>query len=31
MMARQLSVAVRGLRQPPLGHELHGEVGSDES
>jgi hypothetical protein len=33
MMARQLSVAVpvgdadRGLRQPPPGHELHGEAG----
>ena len=31
MMARQLGVAFRGLRQPPPGHELHGEAGSDES
>ena len=23
--------AYRGLRQPPPGHELHGEAGSDES
>ncbi len=31
MMVRQLSVAVRDLRQPASGHELHGEAGSDES
>lgn len=31
MTARQLGVAVRGLRRPPPGHELHGEAGSDES
>ena len=33
MTARQLGIAVRGLRQPPPGHELelHGEAGSDES